>query len=743
MKSIVLDRSDSNKSPKLPPEKLPKSLFAQNIDKHLFRKFKRVTRKIVNLSNTTYQQRKILSQLSLPKPGDAVPMVPKKPKDSVWNETEDQTNSKQHDVTEYPLEEFPWQIKNTSLRVSPPKYHMTSTFTETHYNTNSLAVQPKHIKQSSSLNVSSSRFFDPRETRNSILKLERLKHAKSVEKLHSPKSFQPSSDSTRLMIPPNSVYRKVLAPLSCLELVDFNAGMKKALSHNSKMKSAITGFYSEAKDNLMNQTKNEWDKWESKMSIGKRQKKFIKPPQEEVMYLAASVAKSLEKPERNYRKNQFGFQGYQSAYPDFRERETMVDSSGIRAKEIFYKAAWSKPNPAFLPLPSNESSRMVCVRDTPTVISKDARGYLAWTMNPRSYEFKCGLLNMPPEEEARRDYTCAAYEDKVLIFSGQSIDIRYHPDYLKNDVILTNTEKPPEVIHPHSSSKGSVVPEPGRKKAAVIVFGRFFFVHGGTNKADQVTGTFNYLDLKSKRWGRVSSNKKIPPIELHSMAAAYKNPLYAKCSEFDVEQPKIKSTYNEGMFVFGGKDENGNCLNHLWKYQFFVRPVLLHYMPSAGNAPAARYSCCLEYLPNLHCLVVFGGTNGSVCFNDLHIYNLPLSTWAEIKITSRYMPEPRAGFSAFPTSTANSSKLYIHGGLFEGHFVKGRLEIVEFDENTYTKIIISEDGKEEPIEKEEVLLTGQQTYLKRRKFVQNLLKSVPRANNYMPLPTEAVASKLS
>ncbi len=74
-----------------------------------------------------------------------------------------------------------------------------------------------------------------------------------------------------------------------------------------------------------------------------------------------------------------------------------------------------------------------------------------------------------------------------------------------------------------------------------------------------------------------------------------------------------------------------------------------------GNAPSPRHSHIA--LPMKDFFVVFGGTNNSQFFSDVHIYNYAAASWAQPSIKGA-PPSPRADH----TAAVIKNKLFIIGG---------------------------------------------------------------------------------
>lgn len=76
---------------------------------------------------------------------------------------------------------------------------------------------------------------------------------------------------------------------------------------------------------------------------------------------------------------------------------------------------------------------------------------------------------------------------------------------------------------------------------------------------------------------------------------------------------------------------------------------------AVGTAPSARHSHTANLTKDQ--AIVFGGTDGSQFFNDVHVYHFPTATWSQ-PTTKGSGPSPRANHAA----TVVGYKLYVFGG---------------------------------------------------------------------------------
>ena len=290
------------------------------------------------------------------------------------------------------------------------------------------------------------------------------------------------------------------------------------------------------------------------------------------------------------------------------------------------------------------------------------------------------------------------------------------------------------------------IPHPGRKKAAICQLSKFLFVHGGIDERDIITNSLQLFDIKNREWIKTLTNNKTFPLELHAMAAAFHNPAYKIVQDLTVPVPKIKGKSNEGIYVFGGRDEIGKSSAILWRYRLFSNPWYLDKVHTMGIGPSGRYGHSLNYLPTIHSLIVYGGEDSPTFFGDLFMYSLNIGHWIDIKFTSKYKPQPRSRFTCTEVSDGKVDRIYILGGVASDNFLGGNIECVEFDENLYSKIVFQTKenslSRKSSQDKDKVLIDCNELYDKKKRYVNDRIKVFKRSNYYLPIPTEAGANKM-
>jgi hypothetical protein len=161
----------------------------------------------------------------------------------------------------------------------------------------------------------------------------------------------------------------------------------------------------------------------------------------------------------------------------------------------------------------------------------------------------------------------------------------------------------------------------------------------------------------------------------------------------------------EGIYFFGGRDQDGKASNQLWLLKIFQSPFEFELVQPSTPLPKARYGHCLEHIEGSPYLVTFGGRNDHFfkifsyksCFFEVDIFDIENKSWYKVK-TGTYRPESRFGFCF----GSLGSKLYIFGGLGDNNYISPTMERLELDQQKVEEIIYTEDKKRKPKKGSEV-----------------------------------------
>ena len=141
----------------------------------------------------------------------------------------------------------------------------------------------------------------------------------------------------------------------------------------------------------------------------------------------------------------------------------------------------------------------------------------------------------------------------------------------------------------------------------------------------------------------------------------------------------------EGIYMFGGLDENLKPTNSLYIIHIFKNPLVLFEPNCKGNPPSPRFSSTLNYYKGLNYIVLYGGKNLDYVFNDLFILDIMNFNWISVDLYGS-INEKRAEHC----SEIIGDKLIIFGGCNETNFLNSKVFIFELDlfkNKRYKKIL--------------------------------------------------------
>lgn len=129
----------------------------------------------------------------------------------------------------------------------------------------------------------------------------------------------------------------------------------------------------------------------------------------------------------------------------------------------------------------------------------------------------------------------------------------------------------------------------------------------------------------------------------------------------------------EGIYIFGGIDENGDFNNSMYILHLGRNPLVCYKPVTNGKLPSKRYGCSMNYYQNMNYIIIYGGRSRD-SFNDMFIFDILSFDWLEVKLFGCQNP-PRAEHS----SCIIDNNLYIFGGCNEENFISAKWFVVSLD----------------------------------------------------------------
>jgi N-acetylneuraminic acid mutarotase len=193
-------------------------------------------------------------------------------------------------------------------------------------------------------------------------------------------------------------------------------------------------------------------------------------------------------------------------------------------------------------------------------------------------------------------------------------------------------------------------------------------VHGGLNDGEKTLNDTIFLDFNTLKWNKLDiRGTRSPYLSSHSSEFVLENeklynPTYHvyKGSNLIENTNIIKKIEFEGIYVFGGIDEDRNYKNEVFVLRVGRKPCEWTHLKINGNPPLPRANASMNFFQNLNILVIAGGKNDSIkrcIFNDVFVLDLENLYWIKAA-TYPVQPKERTGHRA----AVFNSQLFILGG---------------------------------------------------------------------------------
>ena len=134
---------------------------------------------------------------------------------------------------------------------------------------------------------------------------------------------------------------------------------------------------------------------------------------------------------------------------------------------------------------------------------------------------------------------------------------------------------------------------------------------------------------------------------------------------YDIEKEgKYKFDINyEGIYIFGGLDENLKETDNLFILHCFRNPLVFFEPEIGGKPPEKRYMASMYFHKNLNILTIFGGKDLFKIYNDLYILDIMNFEWIKIELFGPENIQARTGHC----SGIINDTLFIFGGCDENN----------------------------------------------------------------------------
>ena len=144
----------------------------------------------------------------------------------------------------------------------------------------------------------------------------------------------------------------------------------------------------------------------------------------------------------------------------------------------------------------------------------------------------------------------------------------------------------------------------------------------------------------------------------------------------NVESKNSLNIKYEGIYIFGGLDENFKETNNLFILHCFRNPLVLLEPKISGKPPSPRQMATMNYNKILNYITIYGGKNINRVFGDLFILDIMNFQWLNVQLFGATISKGIVGHCA----GIINDKLYIFGGCDETNkYTQAKLLCVELD----------------------------------------------------------------
>lgn len=276
--------------------------------------------------------------------------------------------------------------------------------------------------------------------------------------------------------------------------------------------------------------------------------------------------------------------------------------------------------------------------NTNYLLEPDYRGYKWFKINP--------VIGKYPD--ARSGHSTVLIDNKMFIYGGQVQDKVNDPV----DVVIFDLKTLSFTIPDRCFNYKEVV----RRHCHVAVsYKHWMLIQGGKkcrtylkDEPDEFLSDAYLFNSISLSWEKLSyKGEKFQAVCSHSATLVMTNfKINSKYFDFYKSSSEANSLSNiplsdnerikiEGIYFFGGLDNENNCYSFIKVLKICKRPCELLTINAKGKPPRPRYNCSLLYVKSLNCLALHGGRNSEgLFFNDFFFFNLESHTWISVMYNS-------------------------------------------------------------------------------------------------------------
>ena len=278
----------------------------------------------------------------------------------------------------------------------------------------------------------------------------------------------------------------------------------------------------------------------------------------------------------------------------------------------------------------------------------------------------------------RNGHTMKIFQGHIFIYGGL---VEETQNKRREDILIYN-------INDHKFSIDYTINKNGvgwRNYHIAEIIGPHMLIYGGADEKGNILADPYALDLYDMKWIQAKFNSyNLPKRKFHSscqvfpQSKKYSNKFFLFKVYNDISIYDTNKILAEGIYIFGGINENLECCNDLLIIKR-GKPLHLFKGIAKGAPPAPRCQCTMEFFEKLNVVIIYGGRNdknkNGPYFNDMFFLDVESLSWINIEFNKDQMFQPRGGHC----SCLVDNELIIFGGKNEKYYLKSNLLICNLD----------------------------------------------------------------
>lgn len=295
-------------------------------------------------------------------------------------------------------------------------------------------------------------------------------------------------------------------------------------------------------------------------------------------------------------------------------------------------------------------------------------------------KFKWEKINIDEKNSPvpRNGHTSIVYKNEIYIYGG-STPVNYF--HTPEELVIFNLSMG-TFYTPGCMNKTEIQ---WRRNHVALTVGNFMFINGGIANDEKFLSDSIIFEFSSRRWHVVEIKGNKPPgLAYHSIELVVGFDT-KKHSNFNIyhlpdlpnNTAKITKIKRQGIYLFGGMDENRNYTNDIRILKLGRKPTKWLFPKTHGIPPLGRMNASMNLYSELNFLVIHGGRNDKErisIFNDIFLLDLEKLNWIKVEKCST-APIKRTEHRSF----IYEDKLLILGGNDLTNLVKFDFYVISLD----------------------------------------------------------------